>query len=79
MDYRQTYAEIMRVYKRRRKAMKLTLQDIADGLEVTKGTVHNFESGYGHPSLKNFIKWSWMLKISLGDIDTITGHSDEQE
>lgn len=72
------YSEIMKVYKARRLAMGYSLQDVATELGIARTTVHNFESGYGHPSLKNFIAWSHMLGISLGDVDVILETDDPE-
>lgn len=77
MEYDKMYAEIMKVFKARRIAKGLKLHDVANYLGVAKGTVHNYESGYGHPSLKNFIQWSRLLGIGLGDIDIILDYNPD--
>jgi SOS-response transcriptional repressor LexA len=50
--------------KQRMKELKLTHQDIADRLEVSRASITHYLSGRREPSLNQLIEWSAILKTS---------------
>ena len=68
-----------------RKASRLTQQELASMLGVTKSAVGNYESGYRDPDIETLTKMASIFGVSL---DTLTGieppakahiKSDEEE
>ncbi|MBQ7335575.1 MAG: helix-turn-helix transcriptional regulator [Clostridia bacterium] len=53
--------------KKHRKAKKMTQQDLADALGITKKSVCAFESGMTFPSQENIFKLAKILDMSLDE------------
>ncbi|EJS54385.1 MULTISPECIES: helix-turn-helix transcriptional regulator [Bacillus] len=51
-----------------RKKSKLTQQDIANRMQVTKSTISNWENGYSNPNLEKAIRLAAILGRDIKDL-----------
>lgn len=53
---------------RARKKSKLTQQELADRMQVTKSTISNWENGYSNPNLEKAIRLAAILECDVKDL-----------
>nr|WP_257145950.1 helix-turn-helix transcriptional regulator [Bacillus thuringiensis] len=53
---------------RARKKSKLTQQDLANRMQVTKSTISNWENGYSNPNLEKAIRLAIILGRDIKDL-----------
>ncbi|HDR7843319.1 TPA: helix-turn-helix transcriptional regulator [Bacillus toyonensis] len=53
---------------RARKKSKLTQQDLANRMQVTKSTISNWENGYSNPNLEKAIRLAVILDRDVKDL-----------
>ncbi|MFF2340397.1 helix-turn-helix transcriptional regulator [Bacillus mycoides] len=53
---------------RSRKESKLTQQDLAGRMQVTKSTISNWENGYSNPNLEKSIRLAAILGCDVKDL-----------
>lgn len=53
---------------RARKKSKLTQQDLANRMQVTKSTISNWENGYSNPNLEKAIRLAAILGRDVKDL-----------
>ncbi|PGS08377.1 transcriptional regulator [Bacillus cereus] len=53
---------------RTRKKSKLTQQDLAGRMQVTKSTISNWENGYSNPNLEKAIRLAAILRCDVKDL-----------
>lgn len=53
---------------RARKKSKLTQQDLANRMQVTKSTISNWENGYSNPNLEKAIRLANILGRDIKDL-----------
>lgn len=53
---------------RARKKSKLTQQDLANRMQVTKSTISNWENGYSNPNLEKAIRLAVILGHDVQDL-----------
>ncbi|PEA24620.1 transcriptional regulator [Bacillus cereus] len=53
---------------RTRKKSKLTQQDLAGRMQVTKSTISNWENGYSNPNLEKAIRLAAILGCDVKDL-----------
>lgn len=51
-----------------RAAKGMTLKDVYEATGITDGTMNNYESGRGYPSLYNLVKLAELFGLSLDEI-----------
>ncbi|EJS72934.1 helix-turn-helix transcriptional regulator [Bacillus cereus] len=51
-----------------RKKNKMTQQDLADRMQVTKSTISNWENGYSNPSLEKAIRLADILNCDVKEL-----------
>ncbi|MDA2194504.1 helix-turn-helix transcriptional regulator [Bacillus cereus group sp. Bc005] len=73
MKVQNTYTRSETVNKnikliRARKKSKLTQQDLAKRMKVTKSTISNWENGYSNPNLEKAIRLATILDSDVKDL-----------
>ena len=58
----------MKVLYNARRLKDYTQQDLAEAFDVTTVTIRNWETGVSKPSVRNLIKLSVILEITLDEI-----------
>lgn len=58
-----------RILKNRRAAAKMSQEDLAEHLDLSRVSVANFESGQQSVSLDHAVKIASVLKFSLGELE----------